>query len=213
VILVAYDPNANAVSLCAGNPSCTPPAMQIVRGSPITDSSGTRQATLLIPTGTMATMTLADGSVAPLSTLTIRATEYTVGPNGPLAMPAELPPTSAYTYEVEFSVDEAETAGATRVDFSQPLISYTENFLGFPVGGIVPSGDYDRRTGSWIPAPNGRVIQITGINAGLAVVDTVGANGLPPITLGNDELSQLALLYPVGSQLWRVPINYFFALR
>jgi hypothetical protein len=213
VMLVAYDPNGNAVSLCAGSPSCTQPPMQIVRGSRITDSNGTRQAVLLIPSGTGASATLPDASVVPLGTLTIRATEFTVGPNGPLAMPADLPPTSAYTYQVEFSVDEAEALGATRVDFSQPLISYTENFISIPVGWIVPSGDYSRQSGSWIPAPDGRVIQITGVTGGLAVLDTVGTNGLAPLTIGDDELRQLALLYPVGQQLWRVPIRYFFAIK
>ena len=37
-------------------------------------------------------------------------------------------------YGIELSVDEAIAAGATRVNFSQPVISYVENFLDFPVG-------------------------------------------------------------------------------
>ena len=63
------------------------------------------------------------------------------GPNGPAAMPAPLPPTSGYTYAVELSVDEAMAAGADRRAL-QPARSsfYVENFLGFPVGGIVPGG-------------------------------------------------------------------------
>ena len=35
--------------------------------------------------------------------LSVRATEYTVSDSGPAAMPAALPPTSAYTYAVEYT--------------------------------------------------------------------------------------------------------------
>ena len=59
----------------------------------------------------------------PIPGLNVRATEYTVGGTGPKAMPALLPPLSAYTYAVEFSVDEAQAAGATTVQFSQPVVS------------------------------------------------------------------------------------------
>lgn len=68
-------------------------------------------------------------------------------------MPAKLPPTSGYTYAVDLSVDEALGAGATRVDFSMPLPFYVDNFLDFPVGGIVPAGWYDRSKDAWIPRP------------------------------------------------------------
>ncbi len=56
-------------------------------------------------------------------------------------MPAELPPSSRYTYCVEFTADEAPAAGAT-VRFAQPVMFYVENFLGFPVGSDVPVGYY-----------------------------------------------------------------------
>ena len=42
-------------------------------------------------------------------------------------MPAELPPTSGYTYAAEFSADEALAAGATDVQFDQPLYFYPED--------------------------------------------------------------------------------------
>ena len=54
-------------------------------------------------------------------------------------MPAPLPPTSGYTYAVEFSVEEA-LAPESRVEFSRPVISYVDNFLHFPVGTPVPVG-------------------------------------------------------------------------
>ena len=83
-------------------------------------------------------------------------------------MPAALPPSSGYTYAAEFSVDEAVAAGATDVRFSQPLPVYVENFLGFPVGGAVPTGYYDRQRGQWIASANGRVIKVLSITDGLA---------------------------------------------
>src|SRR5207237_5767885 len=129
--------------------------MQVVRGGQVLDGDGARQATLLFPAGTAATMVFPNGSTQPLTRLSVRATEYTVGPNGPSTMPAELPPTSAYTYAVEFSVDEAKTAGAIDVRFSSPLPFHVENFLGFPVGTIVPLGSYDRARGVWVPADRG----------------------------------------------------------
>ena len=82
--------------------------IQAAESSVSTDASGSRKATLLFPQNTQAQMRMRDGSVRPLATaMTVRATELTVGPNGPAAMPAPLPPTSAYTYAVDFSVDEA----------------------------------------------------------------------------------------------------------
>ena len=57
----------------------------------------------------------------PLDILAVRATEYSVGTSGPAAMPGELPPSSAYTYAVELSVDQALAAAATRVNFDRPV--------------------------------------------------------------------------------------------
>jgi hypothetical protein len=78
--------------------------------------------------------------MVPITDLSVRATEYTVGENGPAAMPGELPLNSAYTYAVELSIDEAMMAGAEVVEFSQPIPYYVDNFLGFPSGIEVPSG-------------------------------------------------------------------------
>ena len=68
----------------------------------------------------------------------VRATEYTVGANGPQARPGPLPPTSGYTYAVELSVDQALAAGARSVQFNKPVPVYIENVLDFPVGIDVP---------------------------------------------------------------------------
>lgn len=192
-----------------------PTAMQVARGNVVTDDDGTRQATLLFPPGTQATMTLPDGSTQPLTTLDIRATEYTVGATGPQAMPAELPPATGYTYAVEYSVDQAVAAGATRVDFNQPVFAYVDNFLNFPAGTLVPAGWYDATNAAWNASDNGRVIKILEVLLGQAVVDVNGSGvaasetDLVQLGLTAVELQQLAQLYPVGKSLWRVPVTHF----
>ena len=205
VALVTMDTQVTAIDLSATS-------MQTARGSVQTDSEGTRQATLLFPQGTQAELVMPDGSTRPVATLTVRATEYTVGPNGPKAMPAELPPTSAYTYCVEFSADEALAAGAKGIQFNQPVIAYLENFLNFPVGIGVPVGYYDRVKGVWVPSPDGRVIQIISITGGLADLDTDGDGTIDNgVALGvtDDERQKLAELYSAGQSLWRITITHF----
>jgi RHS repeat-associated protein len=183
---------------------------QIARGSVVTDSDGTRQVTILFPQGTGASIVLPDGTLQPVPSLSVRATEYTIGANGPQAMPAELPPTSGYTYAIELSADEAAAKVAGRdVVFTQPVPVYVENFLGFPVGGNVPVGYYDRDRSAWVPSDNGRVIKITAITNGLATVDTMGTGSLPPLALDAAERQQLAGLYTVGQELWRSPLPHF----
>ena len=190
--------------------------IQLVQGNPVTDADGTRQATLLISQGTTAQMGMPDGSAVPLTTLNIRATEYTVGVNGPKAMPGPFPPTSAYTYAAEFSVDEAIAAGATKVSFNQPVYVYVDDFIGFPVGSAVPAGYYDRQQGAWIASQNGRVIKILSITAGMADLDVDGtgsianAAALALLNISDAERTKLASLYPTTpKQLWRVPITHF----
>ena len=144
VVMIRYDSKVTTIDLTAGHP------MQAARGNPVTDGDGTRQATLIFPEALTALMDLPGGKMQSLTSLSVRATEYTVGPNGPKAMPALLPPTSGYTYAVEYSIDEAVAAGAEDVRFNKPVISYIENFLNFPVGGIVPVGYYYPKEGTWI---------------------------------------------------------------
>ncbi|GIW09186.1 MAG: hypothetical protein KatS3mg061_0243 [Dehalococcoidia bacterium] len=141
VVLIGLDSQATTVTLDGRNP------LQVARGSVVSDTRGVRQATVLFPQGVRATLVLSNGTPTPLQTLTVRATEYTVGPMGPQAMPGDLPPTSGYTYAVELSADEALAAGAREVRFSGPVYFYVENFIGFPVGVVVPAGYYDRQRG------------------------------------------------------------------
>jgi len=206
VTMISLDAQVNPVDLTSTQP------IQVARGSRITDTDGSRQATLLFPSGTTATMVFADGSTRPIGNLGVRATEYTVGPNGPSAMPADLPSTSGYTYAVDFVVDEAKAAGATDVRFNAPLPFYVENFLNFPTGTGVPLGSYDPSTSTWVPGANGRVVKLLSIANGLANLDTDGDgvvdNGMS-LGIGDAERGQLAALYAPGQSLWRVVIPHF----
>jgi RHS repeat-associated protein len=215
VRLTPFD-QANAVDL-------SQPGMKVARGSVQNDADGTRQATLLFPEGVTANLVLPGGATQPITAMTVRATEYTVGADGFEAMPADLPPTSAYTYAVELSVDEAIAAGATSVQFSQPVPFYVENFLDFgggvrfPVGETVPTGYYDRVAGEWVPSTSGRIVEIVSESSGLANLDVDGdgdsdaADSTAYGTLGimTEERTTLASLYEPGAELWRVPIPHF----
>ena len=118
VAMIRLDTKVTTVDLAAAEP------MQAAHGSVVTDEDGTRCATVLIPQGTTANLVMPDGSTQAITSLSIRATEFTVGPNGPQAMPAELPPSSAYTYCVDLCADEALAAGAIDVRFDPPLPFY-----------------------------------------------------------------------------------------
>lgn len=196
----------------------TPPSgFHVARQSiPSQDSAGTRQATLLFPAGVSAELLLPDGSVQSLDRVTVRAIEYTVGPHGPAAMPAPLPPTSAYTYAVELSALEADYTGAVAITFDAPVRLYVDNFLDFEVGTLVPVGAYDRPQGVWVPSENGRVIAILSVNqTGEAEIDLDGdtvpesAAALLAAGITPAERVQLATEYAPPRSLWRVPVHHF----
>ncbi|HEY2092950.1 MAG TPA: RHS repeat-associated core domain-containing protein [Thermoanaerobaculia bacterium] len=203
VALVAYDGAVTTITAGAGT-------AQVAQGSSVTDADGTRRATIIFPAGTTATLTNADGTTQPATTLHVRATEFTIGVNGPKAMPADLPPSTAYTYCVDLSVDEAP--GAT---FSNPVPVYVENVLGFPVGTPIPMGYFDRFSNRWVPSPNGVVLKILTVANGAATIDTDGdgvaddPTRLNDLGIDSNELAQLATLYSAGQTLWRTPITHF----
>jgi len=188
--------------------------IQVHRANPVTDSDGTRQATVMFQPGTTGYMVMPDGSPQPLYQIHFRATEYTVGPNGPDRMPAGLPASSGYTYAVELSADEAIAADARTVKFDQPIVLYFENFLGFPVGEHIPLGSYDFRQGSWLPSPDGRVVKILSITGNSADLDVDGsgqpanAQTLTQLGISDAERIKLAQLYPVGQELWRTQMSH-----
>ena len=127
VVMLKPDPTVTAVDLT----STTEP-LQVARGSIIGDQDGIRQGTLLLPTGTEATMHMHDGTTAPLTEMNVRITEFTVGPNGPASMPAALPPTSHYTYAFEVNADEAVAAGARASRSRSHLSTTSKTSSAFP---------------------------------------------------------------------------------
>ncbi len=203
VVMIELDPVVTTVALGTNSP------MQLHQGSMQSDSDGARRAMLLFPAGTCGSLVLANGATQSCSSISVRATEFTVGVNGPAAMPAVLPPNSGYTYCVELSADEAIAQGASSIQFDRPVFTYVENFLSFPVGTAVPAGFYDRQRAVWVASQNGRVINILSVTGGAADVDTVGSGSLPPLALSMAERQQLATLYTAGQTLWRVPVTHF----
>lgn len=208
VRLTAYDVNVTEIDFSVGQ-------MQVARGSVQVDSDGTRQATLLFPSTVRASLHLPSGARLEKNSLQVRATEMTVGSGGLEAMPASLPPNVAYSYLVELSADEAVRAGASSIEFSEPISLYVENFLNFPTGQRVPVGYYDREKGVWVALPNGRIVEILAIAGGQVDLDIDGdgqvddAQALTELGITAEERQRLADLYSVGQSLWRMPISHF----
>ena len=208
IVLVPRDAAVTAVDLAK-------PGMKVHQSTLETDSDGSRHATVLFPEGVLAALQMPDGTSQPVTSLHVRATEFTVGASGPQAMPGELPPTSAYTYAVELDTDESAAAGATGVAFSGPLFVHVENFRKFPVGEIIPVGYYNRDTGAWEPEPNGAVIGIVSESDGAANVDIDGdgaaedAAKLAAAGITQAEREKLAQLFDAGQSTARFPVTHF----
>jgi hypothetical protein len=210
VVLIPLDTVATAIDFSA--------PIAVHRGSLMTDGDGSRRATVFFQQGTEATMTMPNGTTQPLTSVTVRATEYSVGETGPLALPAPLPGTAAHTYAVDLGVDEATAAGATSVEFSKPVVVYVENFLKLPVGLRLPLAFADQKKGTWVPMANGTIIKIVGFSGGLAdiSVDTAGTPAdsatLAALGITTAERQTLASTYSVGETLWRLSTTHFTAL-
>jgi len=204
LVLIQPDSAATSIDLARAG-------MQVARGSTVSDASGTRRATLIFQPGTQATVAT-DSGTAVLPALTVRLTEFTEGPTGPAAMPGSLPPTSAYTYAVEITVDEAF---GRSVELSQPALLYVENFLGFAVGTGMPVGAYDPGHGEWTGLPNGVVLELLSITGGFADLDTDGdgaadsAAQLASLGVTDLERQTLAGTYAAGQTLWRSSVPHF----
>jgi RHS repeat-associated protein len=187
-----------------------PGGNRVARGRLIEDQHGKRQATLIFPPGVKAQASGDGGSKQELGELSIRSIEYSVGPQGHVAMPRELPPNSGYTYAVELMAEEAES-----VSFDQPLVHYVDNFLNFPVGEIVPVGYLDRDLGEWVASDNGLVIGVVSVTGELAEVDIDGKGkvakpaALARLGVTEAERRHLAEIYEPGDTLWRVSIPHF----
>lgn len=203
-VIIPRDAASTSIALRADAP-------QVHRANEVVDESGSRTPTLIFPPGVRARMTLPDGTVRDLTSLTVRATEYTVGPRGPDSMPGTLPSLSGYTHAVELDADEAVDAAATRVDLSASGEIYyvLENFLHFPVGTGVPLGSYDRELGRWVSDGDGGVVaRVLTISAGEATLDTDGDGA--PDDFGHRALREaIARTYSPGAELWLTPIDHF----
>ena len=252
VYLTPVDPNATDVALgsstwqSASGSTITDPADQngVDAGPPVLPSAP-HTARLFFPAGTTASFTYGGCGSAPGScgaactqgscvsgtctgaapaSLTVRLTEYTVGATGQAAMPAELPPSTAYTYAMELSADEALSAGATGVSFNQAVSFYVDDFLGFgpaqsgTANPAVPVGFYDRATGQWIPSPNGAILEVTGFTGScpgagcVAVLNEPTTDAGTVVTLSADELAFLGQTYgarPTPLYLWRIQTTHF----
>ena len=211
IVMLSPDENKMQVQMASGE-------AQMVRGPPVTDSSGQRSSVLMIPAGTTAQLQMPNGSLKSVGTLTLRSTEYTVGDQGPARMPAPLPATTSYTYAVEISADEALANGAEHVIFSNPVPYYVDNFLDFPTGTAVPFGIFNAKIGAWEAENDGVVASVLNIQNGQAVLDLDGSGApasatlLSQLNISADELAKIAEVYPVGKSFWRVQVNHLTPL-
>ena len=181
---------------------------RIHRSSEIADSDGRRACTLVFSGDNRAYLADESGNrTLELKTIAVRATEYRT----PESMPALLPPASAFTWCAEFSVD-----GADRVQFEKPVVVWVDNFLGFPVGEIVPVGYYDRDQARWLPMKNGRVVMLLDTD-GDGCVDALDADGDgQPDDLDQNGSTRNEVLglddgqrYLAGATYWRASVTHF----
>ena len=209
VVLTPLDSKTNTVQFGAAAPE------QVASGSVVTDANGTRQLTVIVPAGTSASLVMPDGTTQPVSTLNIRATELSVGALGPEAMPAQLPPTSGYTYCVDLSADEETAAGASSVSFSKPVTLYLQNYRNLLVGTAIPVGYYNAALGQWQALDDGVIVKVLSVTDGVASLDVDGSGNaasaatLAKLGIDNAELQEVASLYQPGQELWRVPMPHF----
>lgn len=207
VILITADPVATTIAFGADAPT------QMAGSSTRTDAAGSRSATMFFPAGTSAALVFKNGRRTSVDQLTFRPTEYTVGPKGPTAMPGPLPGASQYTYCVNMASEEAIAAGAKETFFDHDVFGYVENFLGFPVGAIIPNGYYDQDKAAWVPSANGLIIQLLSVSNGIARLDLNGDGtaesdaDLAAVGINNEERQLLATRFPVGATFMRIPLN------
>ena len=165
-VMIAEDSAATAIAF-DGN------AATILKhtSSMVSDAFGSRSLTMVFSGDNRAWVTDAQGNEQVAPQVTVRATEFTT----PESMPAKLPPTSAFTYCAELSVD-----GAKNARFEKPVVVWVDNFLGFNVGEVVPVGFYDRDRAVWVPSKNGLVVRLVDTN-GDGIVDAYmdGQNQYP----------------------------------
>lgn len=191
VRLLAVDTKTTALDMDALTTSETP----VVHTSTPTAQSTLheRAISMVFPAG----LVVRDGANQVVTTTTtIRATEYTT----PDSMPAALPPASAFTYCVDMRLD-----GIDYASFSEPVITWVDNFLGFPVGSVVPSAYFDPALNVWVPSENGQVVELLADgNGDIVAIDTDG-DGDPD----GDPGDFLGMEGATPGTYWRVPVSHF----
>jgi RHS repeat-associated protein len=209
IVMIQQDTAATTITLDGNSQSAF-----LHQSSTSSDSNGQRSCTLVFKGNTVATAVDANGNAIQTlpSSMSVRVTEYTVGDNGPMSMPALLPPQSAYTFCAEFKID-----GVERVTFSNPVIAWEDNFLNLPVGTVVPVGYYNRDTGTWIAQKNGVVVKLLDtVGDGLVHALDATGNGQPTDLNGNGDftdevagLQQNPSRFQPGKTFMRVEMSHF----
>ena len=98
--------------------------------------------------------------------------------------------------------------------FDKPVVTYVDNFLGFPVGETVPTGYHDEQAGQWAvvrkrPRGQAPVGERRQGGAGSGVRLPASPAELAALGIDDSELYKLAAMYPVGHTFWRVRITHF----
>jgi RHS repeat-associated protein len=198
-------------------------ALRLIRGRFVSDANGDRRIHLLFKSGTVAKIARASGDTASFNGIQIRPTEYTVGSDGARTMPGLLPPGSAYTFCMDFSVDEADSIGQLTapsipvpdVLFTNPVVCLVRNFLNLPVGVALPNGFYDRRRSKWMAAKDGWVMKVLSDTLGTVTLDSNGdgvadsTSRLDSLGITSDERQKIAAYYDKNDVIWRMTIDRF----
>ncbi len=123
--------NADVVAL---TPAAPPSSVTLgasgawASGVQVTDSAGPRTARIFFPAGVAAY----EGATKLPLNLQVHLTEFTVGADGPAAMPGTLPPSTAYTYAADFSINGKESQSISFKDASgnpTQVFAYVEDIL------------------------------------------------------------------------------------
>ncbi len=149
----------------------------------------------------------AEGNLELTDFLTITATEY----ENPDQMPGILPNTSEFTYCVDVKAE-----GYDHVEFDQPVMLWTKDFLGFAVGDLVPTGFYDRTDGKWKPMGDGLVVELLDLDDD-TIIDALDGDGdgvADDLDQDGDYADEvigidLELDAMPGDVYWRVAVDHF----
>ena len=185
------------------------------------DLNGDRKTTMIFAPATICSVTAVNGAATTFTAFHVRAKEFTVGSSGDDAMPAALPPSTAYAYCAELSVDEATAQVANpgdpepRVSFSKPVSLYVKDMLGLGVGHSVPLGFYEKSSGKWVPGDDGCVVAVLSTSGLLATLDTDLTPGADTqsrydaLGITDDERTQIKLVFAPGDTLMRSQLWHF----